>query len=84
MLHSVATVSDVVVANGSIQSVQTDQGEFSADIFIDCTGFRGLLLDALKTDNWQSFTDALPCNKAVAIQRELPAESQSPTLLQRR
>jgi len=74
VIHTVATVSDVAVADGNIQCVHTDQGSFSADVFIDCTGFRGLLMNALKTDNWQSFTDALPCNKAVAIQRELPGE----------
>lgn len=73
VIHQVATVKDVVLAAGNISEIVTDQGNFTADIFIDSTGFRGLLLDALKADNWQSFTDALPCNKAVAIQRELPS-----------
>jgi tryptophan halogenase len=72
--HVAATVSSATVADGNIQSVETDQGSFSADFFIDCTGFRGLLIDQLQDDNWDAFSEALPCNKAVAIQRELPDE----------
>ena len=65
-------MNSATVAGGCIHSVETDQGSFSADFFIDCTGFRGLLIDQLQDDNWESFTEALPCNRAVAIQRELP------------
>lgn len=72
VIHTVATVTDVEVHQQHIVAVQTDQGRFGGDIFIDCTGFQGLLIEKLANDNWQSFTDALPCNKAVAIQRQLP------------
>ncbi|AQA18187.1 tryptophan halogenase [Halioglobus japonicus] len=70
--HIEATVTSATTEGEMIQSVETDKGSFTADFFIDCTGFRGLLIDQLKQDNWESFADALPCNKAVAIQRELP------------
>jgi tryptophan halogenase len=70
--HVVATVSDVEIEQGNIKTIYTDKGDFSADVFIDCTGFRGLLIEKLKQDNWQSFEDALPCNKAVAIQTTYP------------
>ncbi|MBN8432349.1 tryptophan 7-halogenase [Microbulbifer salipaludis] len=70
--HIEATVTDVEVAAGKILSVQTDQGAFAGDFFLDCTGFRGLLLEKLQSDNWESFADVLPCDKAVAIQREFP------------
>lgn len=74
VVHIEATVSNVNVEKGNIASVDTDQGNFSADIFIDSTGFRGLLMEALQKDNWVSFTDALPCDKAVAMQVEYATE----------
>lgn len=70
--HVSATVSSVTTDGETIQSVETDKGSYTADFFIDCTGFRGLLIDQLRDDNWESFQEALPCNRAVAIQRELP------------
>jgi tryptophan halogenase len=74
VIHIEATVTDVTVEGGNITEIITGAGEtYSADIFIDCTGFRGLLIEKLKEDNWVSFKDALPCTKAVALQREMPA-----------
>lgn len=68
--HVEANVTDVLVNDGNITEVVTDQGSFKSDIFIDCTGFKGLLIQSLNNDNWQSFETELPCNKAVAMQRE--------------
>lgn len=39
----------------------------TADLFIDCTGFRGLLIDALNVP-WKDFSYGLPNNKAWAVQ----------------
>ncbi|WOX04887.1 tryptophan halogenase family protein [Microbulbifer pacificus] len=75
--HIEATVTDVDVVSGKILSVDTDQGRIAGDFFIDCTGFRGLLIEKLQRDNWISFRDVLPCDKAVAIQRDLP-EGETP------
>ena len=72
--HIEATVDSVVVDNGLIAAVNTDLGRFSADFFVDCTGFRSLLIDALRQDNWISYENALPCNKAFAIQTAYPRE----------
>lgn len=68
--HIEANVTEVLVCNDKITEIQTDHGAFTSDIFIDCTGFKGLLIESLKKDNWQSFENELPCNKAVAMQRE--------------
>jgi tryptophan halogenase len=55
--------------------VVTDRGEFASDFFIDCTGFRGLLINKLKDNNWTSFEKGLPCNRAVAIQKPYDADA---------
>jgi len=74
VVHIEDTVTDVIVKDRNISQILSGNNSYSADIFIDCTGFRGLLIDKLRQDNWIGFEDALPCNKAVAIQREMPED----------
>jgi len=68
VLHIVDTVTEVKTDKGSVTAVFTDSKKLEADLFIDCTGFKGLLIDQLRAENWESFEDVLPCNRAVAIQ----------------
>lgn len=67
--HLVDTVRHVQRdARGHIAHVRTDEhGDLAGDLFVDCTGFRGLLLNQAMEEPFESFADVLPNNRAVAL-----------------
>jgi hypothetical protein len=64
------TVQDVLVAeNGNISHLQTyENGELFGDLFIDCSGFRGLLINQALQEPFISYSDSLFCDRAIAMQ----------------
>lgn len=55
--------------NGFIQGILTEKnGLIEGDLFIDCTGFRGLLINATLKEPFCSFSESLPCDSAIALQ----------------
>ncbi|MBB3953744.1 tryptophan halogenase family protein [Novosphingobium sediminicola] len=53
---------------GHITSLETQSGlAITGDLFIDCTGFRSLLLGEAMGSSWVDWTDMLPCDRAVAL-----------------
>lgn len=68
--HIVANVNDVAVdEDGNIPHVNTECGkQLEADFFVDCTGFRGLLLQNAMERPFHSYQDWLFNDAAVAIQ----------------
>jgi tryptophan halogenase len=55
--------------DGHIESVTTRSGEvYSADLFVDCSGFRGLLINKAMDEPFIDMSDHLFCDSAVATQ----------------
>ncbi|MFD2415753.1 tryptophan halogenase family protein [Amycolatopsis pigmentata] len=53
---------------GWISAVVTkDHGRLTGELFIDCTGFRGLLINKTLEEPFESFLDVLPNDRAVAL-----------------
>jgi tryptophan halogenase len=55
--------------NGFIQGLRTEKhGFIEGDLFVDCTGFRGLLINETLKQPFISFKESLPNDRAVALQ----------------
>jgi tryptophan 7-halogenase len=67
--HVKADIDEVKVDDkGDIAWVRTrDEQKFEADLYLDCTGFNGLLVEQALDDAFIDWSDHLLCDKAVVL-----------------
>jgi tryptophan 6-halogenase len=67
--------------DGGIDHLVTQRhGAIHGDLFVDCTGFRGLLINQALGEPFISFSDSLLCDRAIAMQipRDIETEGINP------
>ena len=75
--HIIGTVVNITTNDNGIEKLILEDGsEVTSDLFVDCTGFKSLLLKETLNEPFDSYADMLPNNKAWAAQVPYKNRSQ--------
>ena len=67
--HVIGTVNKILTNDDGIEKIVLEDGqELTADLYVDCTGFKSLLLGEALQEPFRSYKDILPNSKAWAVQ----------------
>ena len=79
------TIIDVIVNDSGIVELKGNAGKYAADFFVDCSGFRKVLMNQLDAE-WVDCTEYLPMNSAMTFatpyieDEELPSYTSATAL----
>jgi tryptophan halogenase len=66
-------------ASGDVAALKMESGErIEADLFVDCSGFRALLIGQTLQEEWEDWSQWLPCDRAVAMPCSSPSGGIEP------
>lgn len=81
VLRTEGKVVDVEVdgETGNVAALKLESGErIEGDLFVDCSGFRALLIGQTLHEEWEDWSQWLPCDRAVAMPCTTPAGPLEP------
>ena len=84
VLRTEGHVQDVSLrsTDGFVDALVLQTGErISADLFIDCSGFQGLLIEGALHTGYEDWSQWLPCDRAVVVHSERSAPPNPYTLV---